>query len=440
MDAINEVIRFHARTKEGSCMNMQTSMVNGTTSALYHKRGKKLDLAEESVNHQAKQGVADTVRKPKKPQQNKIEVSTYTDKDGNVHKTYTGTSTSIVESMKKAAQAAKKKDDVKIKKRLHYSYQKVSNQVLMAKNGLSASKAVLAARRSLADLKRKIKTAECSEDEKQAALAHANQMLRIAKKKQKNLELEELIMATIKLDQKNEKAGQAMEEVRNSLDEEMESQDPEDEMTETDMGNPDIENSDIENSDIKNFAMEGMPAAEATTSNLADGMFHSGDFIDIPDLSQMISGVSDFDFVSDLYNGMSDYEEIESLLNGDLEVSDEPFDLEESLEAMSEEMLDEMDEQMREMMDLMEVVNPHMDEEHFEKLKTKHRLEEQKALVKADMEYLKAYMKSIQGEQGTTGSASSGVTENAEAMTGMMSEVMSPEMTLSTSLGFTCSV
>lgn len=429
MDAINKVIRFHARTKEGSCMNMQTSMVNGTTSALYHKRGKKLDLAEESVDRQAKQGVADTVRKPKKPQQNKIEVSTYTDKDGNVHKTYTGTSTSIVESMKKAAQAAKKKDDVKIKKRLHYSYQKVSNQVLMAKNGLSASKAVLAARRSLADLKRKIKTAECSEDEKQAALAHANQMLRIAKKKQKNLELEELIKTTIKSDQKNEKVGQAMEEVRNSLDEEMESQDPEDEMNEADVENPDLENSNI----------EGISTDEAT-SNMADGMLSNGDFIDIPDLSQMISGVSDLDFVSDLYNGMSDYEEIESLLNGDLEPIDEPFDLEESLEAMSEEMLDEMDEQMREMMDLMEVVNPHMDEEHLEKLKTKHRLEEQKALVKADMEYLKAYMKSIQGEQGAPGSASSGATENAEAMTGMMSEVMSPEMTLSTSLGFTCSV
>ncbi len=44
----------------------------------------------------------------------------------------------------------------------------------------------------------------------------------------------------------------------------------------------------------------------------------------------------------------------------------------------------------------MEVVNPHMDERQFEKLKTRHRNSEDKDLIKAEMDYLKGVFKHLQ--------------------------------------------
>ena len=53
-----------------------------------------------------------------------------------------------------------------------------------------------------------------------------------------------------------------------------------------------------------------------------------------------------------------------------------------------EEELKQLEEAM-EAFESMEVLDPHMSDEQFEDLKRKHRAAENKAIVKADMDYLK---------------------------------------------------
>lgn len=277
-----------------------------------------------------------------------VEVTSYTDKEGRVHKTFTGKGTDTVESMKQSV-SNKKDNEPKIKKRLDYSYQRVSNQVIMAKNGLSASKAVLAARRSLADLKRKLKTADCSEDEKQAALAHANSMLRIAKKKKRNLEMEELIKNTMQTDERNEKSSEALENISYSF------------------GDDDTDEKKEKEDVIQELVGSGMK--ETSDSSGEKNIENMGDF----------SGESSEELS----------EEMASLM-----------------EEIPEDLMDDMNESLDELMDVLEIINPHMDKEQFEKLKTKHRCEEQKEIVKADMEYLKEYIKMVQNEQSSSASGS----------------------------------
>lgn len=296
-----------------------------------------------------------------------LEVTSYTDKEGRVHKTFTGKGTDVVESMKKAEEKNKDKK-AKAKKHLDYSFQRVSSQVIMAKNSLSASKAVIAARRSLSDLKRKLQTVECSEDEKAAALAHATRMLRIARKKKNNLEMEELIKATMQTDERNEKFNQAAEAISGLFD--------------------DDEKKEHKEIDILDMIKGGSEEGEDKENKEAESAELSGDWVDLLD---------DADF-EEAY----DSEE----LSGDLEELTE-----ETIEELADEMSKEMSEELKDMMSLMEVIDPHMNKEQFEKLKTKHRCEEQKEIVKADMEYLKAYLKSVQdGKSSGSGNDSKSVT------------------------------
>ena len=299
-----------------------------------------------------------------------LQVSSYTDKNGNVHRTYTGTSVSVVDTMKKYA-TEKKKEKAKAKKSLQYNYYRVSSQIVSAKNSVNAAKAVLAARRGLAELKRKLGTVDCSEDEKQAALAHANQMLRIAKKKKKNLEMEELIHTTMQSDEKQEKMDAALESGLN-----------------------------------QSVSEEAWTEEEETMKEDAEGLL---------------------DYEAE--NGE------ESLLDSMQENSEE-LSSEEDLDAITSELLEELQELSDEeldLMDMMEIVDPHMDKEQYEKLKTKHRCEEQKELVKADMEYLKAYIKSLQAESNHQIESGN---MDAAGMMGVACEAEAPP----TSLGFVCSL
>ena len=62
------------------------------------------------------------------------------------------------------------------------------------------------------------------------------------------------------------------------------------------------------------------------------------------------------------------------------------------LAEFGEEMFQQL-EQAMELLEGMEFINPHMDEEDLEELKRKHRNQEEKAMVKADMDYLKEMIK-----------------------------------------------
>ena len=88
---------------------------------------------------------------------------------------------------------------------------------------------------------------------------------------------------------------------------------------------------------------------------------------------------------------------------------------EKELERLSEEEMAELNEiiaefgeeelqalqEMMELLDSMEIINPHMSKEDLEELKRKHRNEEYKAILKAEMDYLKDMIKYMQ-EKGMT--------------------------------------
>lgn len=76
-------------------------------------------------------------------------------------------------------------------KRLPYNFKKISAQILKSKTSNSARKAVSSARRQVAQLKRKLKSSEYDEKELEIAIAHAEKIERVARKKMKHLQEEE---------------------------------------------------------------------------------------------------------------------------------------------------------------------------------------------------------------------------------------------------------
>ena len=75
------------------------------------------------------------------------------------------------------------------------------------------------------------------------------------------------------------------------------------------------------------------------------------------------------------------------------EISEEMMaELNEQIAEFGEEALREMEEAM-ELLEELEMLDPHMSEEELEKVKRKHRASEEKAILKADMDYLKDTIK-----------------------------------------------
>ncbi len=101
------------------------------------------------------------------------ETYTYKNADG------TQSSISITKSKKKK------------KKRLNYNYKEVSNRIIRAKTSTSAGQVVILARNKTAVLRRKLYSGY-NDEEIKTAIIHAEKMLRIARKKLKNLKAEEL--------------------------------------------------------------------------------------------------------------------------------------------------------------------------------------------------------------------------------------------------------
>ena len=67
-------------------------------------------------------------------------------------------------------------------------------------------------------------------------------------------------------------------------------------------------------------------------------------------------------------------------------------ELNETISEFGEETLEALEEAM-EVFENMEVMDPHMSEEEFEEMKRKHRAAEEKAILKADMDYIKGMIK-----------------------------------------------
>ncbi len=98
------------------------------------------------------------------------------------------------------------------------------------------------------------------------------------------------------------------------------------------------------------------------------------------------------------------YEQIqEELKEKNEEITEEMIaELNEKIAELGEEALRQMEEAM-EMLEDMEILDPHMSEEELEKVKRRHRAAEERAILKADMDYLKDTIKH-QLAQSTFGS------------------------------------
>ncbi len=76
--------------------------------------------------------------------------------------------------------------------------------------------------------------------------------------------------------------------------------------------------------------------------------------------------------------------------------------LSEAVSELGEEELEMLEEAM-ELLENMELLDPHMSAEELEELKRKHRDAENKAMLKADMDYLKGLMKHLDEQKGSPG-------------------------------------
>ena len=211
-------------------------------------------------------------------------------------------------------------------KKLKYQFKSISSKILRSKTSQAAKQAAGQARREVMCLKRQKQNSDSDSEEIDAAIAHAQAMERVAKKKAKHLEEEEMVKA----------AGGICHE------EEMSAEGSADEVS----------------GDFSAYEYAGNEAYAGdsydTSDHIALGMdtfyAQAGDF-----MSEMS------DFTSELMQEMSD-----------------------SLRDLMEEMgLDGIS-------DTAVSVNREMDPADLKMMKIKHRNKEMKDIVKADAEYLKA--------------------------------------------------
>ena len=93
------------------------------------------------------------------------------------------------------AQREKMKTASLEKKKLKYAYKDISSQIVRSKTSMSARKAAGQAKRELMRLQKEKASGKYDPEEIEAAIAHAKSMERVAKKKVKHLEQEEMARA-----------------------------------------------------------------------------------------------------------------------------------------------------------------------------------------------------------------------------------------------------
>ena len=233
-------------------------------------------------------------------------------------------------------------------KKLKYQFKNISSKILRSKTSQAAKQAAGQARREIMRLKRQKQNSDSDSEEIDAAIAHAQAMERVAKKKAKHLEEEEMMKA----------AGGICQGDRISEEETKDAQDAESENARN-----------AEEMSAESSADE--MSRDLSAYEYAGNEVHAGDSYDISDYIDL--GIDAFyaqtgDFMSE----MSDF---------------------------TSEMMQEMSDSLRDLMEEMGLdglsdnavsVNREMDSADLKMMKIKHRNKEMKDIVKADAEYLKA--------------------------------------------------
>ena len=254
-------------------------------------------------------------------------------------------------------------------KKLKYQFKNISSKILRSKTSQAAKQAAGQARREIMRLKRQKQNSDSDSEEIDAAIAHAQAMERVAKKKAKHLEEEEMMKA----------AGGICQGDRISEEE-----------------TKDVPDAEAENA--RNAEEMSAESSEDEMSRDLSAYEYAGDSYDISDYVDL--GMDEFyaqagDFMSE----MSDF---------------------------TSEMMQEMSDSLRDLMEEMGLdglsdnavsVNREMDPADLKMMKIKHRNKEMKDIVKADAEYLKAVFNHLEKMKDNvviptrnTGAVSAGMT------------------------------
>ena len=128
---------------------------------------------------------------------------------------------------------------------------------------------------------------------------------------------------------------------------------------------------------------------------------------------------------------------LQQMQEGEASFSEEELkELNEMISEFGEEELKELEEAM-ELMETMEVVDPHMSKADLEDLKRKHRASEDKAIMKANMEYLKDMIKHELAKNASMPSMGGGGISSATSVSLPQSigiSVSAPQMTSAPSI------
>lgn len=254
-------------------------------------------------------------------------------------------------------------------KKLKYQFKNISSKILRSKTSQAAKQAAGQARREIMRLKCQKQNSDSDSEEIDAAIAHAQAMERVAKKKAKHLEEEEMVKAADGICQ-----GDWISEE---------------------------ETKDAQDAEAKNV----QNAEEMSTESSEDEMSR--------DLSAYEYAGNSYDISDDIDLGMDAF----YAQTGDFmsEMSD-----------FTSEMMQEMSDSLRDLMEEMGLdgisdtavsVNREMDPADLKMMKIKHRNKEMKDIVKADAEYLKAVFNHLEKMKdnvviptGNAGVVSSGMT------------------------------
>lgn len=269
-------------------------------------------------------------------------------------------------------QRIKTKDSSLSVQKLKYSFKNLSSRILRSKTPQAARQAASQARREVQRLKAARMSGKYDDDEIDVAISHAKSMERVAKKKAKNLEQEELSKIALK---------------RNMTAEEREGKEKPEASEKSPQENSQSENRHAgeaissEPSRIKEPASSEPsrirePASLEWSHMQESALTNQSRLVESFQASERT--MTQMEMSVDLTRGIS--EELESLLSDFADLEEETLedfaDLEEeALEDFAEEITTEIEDD---------------DPADLEEMKIKHRNKEMKEIVKADGEYLKA--------------------------------------------------
>ena len=239
-------------------------------------------------------------------------------------------------------QRTKAKDVSGKLKKLKYHYKDISSKIMRSKTSAMARQVVSQAKREVLRLKREKQSGKYDSEEIDAAIVHAKAMERIARKKVKHLEEEEMAKACGGLcadSQISDELSEEQEKDRTSIDE----------LEREELQHEDMQQEEAQQEELLNEeTIEPIITSEMNASVLEA-------------LSQ------------ELFDEMS--EELQNL--------------------MSDLGLDELNASLL-------ASKRDMDPADLKEMKIKHRNREMKEIVKADNEYLKAYFKYLEKQDSTT--------------------------------------